>query len=79
MARVHGDPFLTVSAGPKAGQVLIAWPSSFSNYFLEYRSDLTPASATAWQSITDNVPIVGGYYFHTNQSADPSRLFRLRR
>ena len=45
VARVHGDPFLTASAGAEAGQAIIAWPSSFSNYFLEYRSDLTPANA----------------------------------
>jgi uncharacterized delta-60 repeat protein len=78
VARVHGDPFLSASlSSSQLNQVVIAWPSSFSNYFLEYRSELSPA--TTWQSITDNVSIVGEYKTHTNQNGDLSGLFRLRR
>lgn len=66
-------PFLSVS--PDTNNVLVSWPSGFTNFTLNATSNLTPP--VAWAPVTNPAQISGGTISLTVNANQPTRFFRL--
>jgi len=60
-----------------AGQIVLSWPMTASNYVLE--TTLTLGSGASWGALTNGVVVSGGSYVLTNEVGAGSAFFRLHR
>ena len=60
-----------------AGQMLLSWPVSATNFVLETRADLTERGS--WAPVNGQLGVVGATCVFTNQFVNPAAFFRLHR
>lgn len=73
---VHIDPPPKISVTVSNNQAILAWPSNFTGFSLEYATNLL---STSWQSNTVPPVLQGDEFMVTNQISPGNMFFRLRK
>jgi uncharacterized repeat protein (TIGR03803 family) len=58
-----------------AGNLILAWPTNFTGFTLEYTTNL---DSPAWSTSSSEISVAGEQYKATNALSGPQRFFRLR-
>jgi uncharacterized delta-60 repeat protein len=75
LARLEGD--LRLQAALISNQLLLSWPAAYTNYVLEYATNLNPP--IQWATNATPAVVVGAQCIVTNPVDASSRFFRLKK
>ena len=75
LIRSGSAPAPLLSMNNVAGQIILSWPASASNFTLETRSDLSPSGS--WTAVTGQPSVVGCSLVITNEPQNPAAFYRL--
>jgi len=76
IARLYGDSTLpTLSIAQASGSAVLSWPAAFSNYHLEWNTNISVSNG--WSSIITTRSTNNGFISVTIPATNSGRFFRL--